>query len=250
MITGDILVGGMRLAALFSGGKDSTYATYLMEQSGHEVPYLVTIVPKDPYAMLFHTLNLETVPLQAQAMEKELVSVPSSGMEEDDLDALSGALQGLEVDGVITGAIASDYQWDRINRVCEVLGLRCFSPLWRKDQETLLRDMVKAGIRAMVVGTFAEGLDQSWLGRVIDDKAIEELISISRRTGINISGEGGEYETLVFDSPLHTCPLELLGQERQISRDSSKLFIRNARLAGHVVKACRMGSKRSSVPKL
>lgn len=236
----------MRLAALFSGGKDSTYATYLMEQSGQDVPYLVTIMPRDPYAMLFHTLNLESVPLQAQAMGKDLVSVHSSGSEGDDLEALGKALRGLEVDGVITGAIASDYQWDRINRVCEGLGLRCFSPLWRKDQEMLLRDMVQAGVRAIIVGTFSEGLDPGWLGRVIDDKAIDELKGLSSRTGLNISGEGGEYETLVFDSPLHSCPLELLGQERQISRDSSRLLIRNARLAGHEVKACRMASRRAS----
>ena len=237
----------MKLASLFSGGKDSTYATYLMEQSGQEVPYLVTIVPEDPYAMLFHTLNLDAVPLHAQSMGKELVRVASSGQEDEDLDSLRGALAGIEIDGVITGAIASDYQWDRINRVCEGLGLRCFSPLWRKDQEMLLRDMVQAGVRAMIVGTFAEGLDQDWLGRVIDEKTIVDLKAVSRRSGINISGEGGEYETLAFDSPLHSCPLELLGQERHVSRDSSKLIIKNPRLAGHTPKACRMSSKRPSM---
>ncbi len=232
---------------MFSGGKDSTYATYLMEQSGQEVPFLVTIMPQDPYAMLFHTLNLDTVPLHAQSMGKELISVPSSGEEGEDLEALRGAIAGLDIDGVITGAIASDYQWDRINRVCEGLGVRCFSPLWRKDQELLLRDMVQAGVRAMIVGTFAEGLDQNWLGRVIDEKAIGDLKVVSKRSGINISGEGGEYETLAFDSPLHACPLELLGQERQVSRDSSKLIIKNPRLAGQTPKACRMSFKRSSM---
>jgi ABC transporter with metal-binding/Fe-S-binding domain ATP-binding protein len=237
----------MRLASLFSGGKDSTFATYLMEQSGQEVPYLVTIVPKDPYAMLFHTLNLEAVPLHAQSMGKELVSVASSGLEDEDLEALRVALAGMEIDGVITGAIASDYQWDRINRVCEGMGLRCFSPLWRKDQELLLRDMVQAGVRAMIVGTFAEGLDQQWLGRIIDERTIIDLKAVSGRSGINISGEGGEYETLAFDSPLHSCPLELLGQERQVSRDSSKLIIKNPRLAGHTPKACRMSSRRPSM---
>jgi predicted ATP pyrophosphatase (TIGR00289 family) len=197
--------------------------------------------------MLFHTLNLSTVPLHAQAMGKELVSVPSSGQEVDDLEALRGALTGLDIDGVITGAIASDYQWDRINRVCDGLGVRCFSPLWRKDQEMLMRDMVQAGVKAIIVGTFSEGLDQNWLGRIIDEKAIGDLKVVSERSGINISGEGGEYETLAFDSPLHSCPLELLGQERQVSRDSSKLIIKNPRLAGHAPKACRMSFKRSSM---
>ena len=78
----------MRLACLYSGGKDSTYSAYLMEQQGHRVCTLVNIVPSDPYSWVFHTLNLEAVPLMAQAMGKKLVSVPSDGTEEGDLAAL------------------------------------------------------------------------------------------------------------------------------------------------------------------
>ena len=115
---------GMRLACLYSGGKDSTYSAYLVEQQGHRVCTLVNIVPSDPYSWVFHTLNLEAVPLMAQAMGKRLVSVPSDGTEAGDLEALRKGLKGLNVEGVVVGAIASDYQWDRINGVCESLGLR------------------------------------------------------------------------------------------------------------------------------
>jgi diphthine-ammonia ligase len=221
----------MRLAALFSGGKDSTYAIYLMEQMGHEVTHLVTIVPRDPYAWLFHTLNLEIIPLHAGSMEKELVSIQSSGEEKDDLDALGKALNGLDVEGVITGAIASDYQWDRINGVCQELGLRCFSPLWRRDQEMLLRDMVAAGVRAIIVGTFAEGLDRRWLGREIDDAAIDELVRSRARNGINVSGEGGEYETLVLASPLHRKDIVIVESQVSSDQNSSRLHVTQARSA-------------------
>jgi diphthine-ammonia ligase len=218
------------LAALFSGGKDSTYAMLLMEQMGHEVTHLLTIVPRDPYAMLFHTLNLELIPLQAESMGKELVQVHSSGDEVEDLAALKNGLSGLDIDGVITGAIASDYQWDRINGVCEQLGLCCFSPMWRKDQETLLRDMVDAGVVAILVGTFTEGLDRTWLGRQLDHATIDSLLALKKRYGINVAGEGGEYESLVLDSPMHHFPLSILSSEVEADRSSSRMKISRARL--------------------
>jgi len=218
------------LAALFSGGKDSTYAMLLMEQMGHEVTHLVTIVPEDPYAMLFHTLNLDLIPLHAESMSKTLVSVRSSGEEAADLSALKAALSGLEIDGVITGAIASDYQWDRINRICEQLGLRCFSPLWRKEQETLLRDMVDAGVVAILVGTFTEGLDKSWLGRRIDHKTIDAFLALRKRYGINVAGEGGEYESLAIDSPMHRRAIVIRSSDMDEDQSSSRLRVREAEL--------------------
>lgn len=227
----ETFIGNVKLAALFSGGKDSTYAIYLMEQMGHEVSHLITIVPKDPYAWLFHTLNLEIIPLHAASMEKELVSVPSSGEEKDDLDALRKALKGVNVDGVITGAIASDYQWDRINGVCQEMGLRCFSPLWRRDQEMLLRDMVAAGVVAVIVGTFAEGLDSRWLGRQIDNATVDELVQIGTKKGINVAGEGGEYETLVISSPLHRKEIVIVDSQVTQDQNSSRLQVAQARLA-------------------
>ena len=220
----------MRLACLYSGGKDSTYSAYLMEQQGHRVCTLVNIVPSDPYSWVFHTLNLDAVPQMAQAMGKKLVSVPSDGTEQGDLAALKQALEGLNVEGVVVGAIASDYQWDRINGVCESLGLRLFAPMWRKDQLTLLNDMVDAGVKAIIVGVFAEGLDQKWLGRAIDHNCVEDLIKVAKRYGINVSGEGGEYETMALDSPMHAQPINIESTETVVERDTARLLVKKCSL--------------------
>jgi ABC transporter with metal-binding/Fe-S-binding domain ATP-binding protein len=215
----------MRLACLYSGGKDSTYAMYIMEQAGHEVVCLVTVVPADPHSWVFHTLNLEHLPDMAHALGKDLIAVPSSGEEDDDLLALKEALKDLPVEGVVTGAIASDYQWDRINGACEALGLRVFSPLWRKDQLMLMEDMLSSGMRVMVVGVFSEGLGEEWLGRTIDRVTLDQLAIVAEDRGINLSGEGGEYETLVLDSPSHRMRLEPSGVQRRYHRDSGELHI-------------------------
>jgi len=215
----------MRLAALFSGGKDSTYAAFLMEQQGHEVDHLLTVLPSDPDSWVFHTPNLHLVPEMARLMGKQLHQVRSDGSEEGDLGALRRVLEGLDVDGAVTGAIASDYQWDRINGVCEAIGLRSFSPLWRKDQATLMRDMVQAGVRSVLVKVSAEGLGADWLGRELDDRAIEQLLALSQEKGINPSGEGGEYETLVLDSPLHRSRMNVVETERTMTRDGGRLVL-------------------------
>ncbi|MEM3698321.1 MAG: TIGR00289 family protein, partial [Archaeoglobaceae archaeon] len=36
-----------------------------------------------------------------------------------------------------------------------------------------------------------------------DEKCVEDLKKVAKRTGINLAGEGGEYETLVLDAPLY-----------------------------------------------
>ena len=159
----------MRLASLYSGGKDSTFSLYLAEQMGHEVPYLVNIVPDDEASWIFHTPNLGIVPLMAESMGKDLVTARSTGTEEGDMVGLRHALERLDVDGVVTGAIWSDYQWDRMNMVCGDLGLRVITPMWRKDQDMLMEQFLASGIRAVIVGCYAEGLDESWLGRPIDE---------------------------------------------------------------------------------
>jgi ABC transporter with metal-binding/Fe-S-binding domain ATP-binding protein len=217
----------VKLAGLFSGGKDSTYAACIMAQQGHEIGPLVTILPSDPDSWMFHTPNLHLLPRLAAAMNVPLVSVESKSGEEAELEALRSVLEGLEVDGVIVGAIASDYQWDRINGVCHELGLRVFAPLWRKDQSMLMEDMIASGLRAIVVRVSAEGLDASWLRRELDLAALDELRGLSAGKGINVSGEGGEYETLVLDSPLSRYPLEPIGSEARVTRDGGSLLVRD-----------------------
>lgn len=221
----------MRLASLYSGGKDSTFSLYLMEQSGHDIPYLVNVVPEDAASWIFHAPNLSVVPLMAESMGKELVTAKSSGTEEGDMEGLRNALDGLDVEGVVSGAIWSDYQWDRMNIVCGDLGLKLMAPLWRKDQDMLMDQFIDSGIRSMIVGCYAEGLGEEWLGRIIDRQAVEELKAIRARTGISIMGEGGEYESLTIDSPMHSRPLEIVSSEKDWSRQGGTMRVTSARLS-------------------
>ena len=220
----------MRLASLYSGGKDSAFSLYLEEQMGHDVPYIVNIRPEDAASWIFHTPNLNVVPVMAEAMSKKLVTAPSTGTEEGDMEGLRKALDGLDVDGVITGAVWSDYQWDRMNLVCNDLGLKVFSPLWRKDQDLVMDAFLQSGIRAIIVGCYAEGLGPEWLGREINAETVQELKKIREKTGISIMGEGGEYESMTIDSPLYLHPLEIVSSEKVWKNGSGTLNVTSVRL--------------------
>ncbi|MDR0309687.1 MAG: diphthine--ammonia ligase [Candidatus Methanoplasma sp.] len=228
----------MRLAALYSGGKDSTLALYLAQQMGHEIPYLVGIMPKDNESWIFHIPNMGIVSLMADSVGIELVTAETSGSEEDDMRSLKEALSPLDIDGVVTGAVWSDYQWDRMNAVCGDMGLKVLAPLWRKDQDTVLYELLASGIRAVIVGCYAEGLDESWLGREIDENAAEELRTLRERYGISVIGEGGEYESMTLDSPMHSKPLSIIEYEKEWKKGSGTLFVKKAELTERLNGRC------------
>jgi diphthine-ammonia ligase len=204
----------MRLASLFSGGKDSTYATRLAQLQGHEVTYLVTMESRRDDSWMFHTVNSHLAPLLAEAYGIESVVAETRGEKEAELEDLKAALSRLEIDGVVTGAIASTYQRSRVDGICRDLGLEHISPLWSRDTRGLLAEMLSGGMVIIVTAVAAMGLDESWLGRVLDPEAAEALRGLNERFGVDVCGEGGEMETLVLDAPWFRSRLEVLEARR------------------------------------
>ena len=200
----------MRLASLFSGGKDSTYATHLAQEQGHEIECLLTVKPRNPDSWMFHTVNLHLTPLLAQAWGIKSVTVDTEGTKERELEDLERAVSTLDVDGLVTGAIASNYQRSRIESLCTALDLEHMVPLWGRDTGELLDEMISAGLVIVVTAVAAMGLDSTWLGRVLDDEASDELKKIHERFGVDVCGEGGEMETLAVDAPWFRSRLELV----------------------------------------
>src|SRR5439155_469732 len=171
-------------------------------QRGWELTHLLSVTPEDSDSMLFHVPNLSMTALLAQAMRRPLLTEVAKAGEVGELDALRRIFRRIDVDEVVVGAIASDYQHDRVNRIAEEVGLRIFAPLWRHDPHRLLRDYLASGFEIVFSSVSAEGLDASSLGRRWDERTIEDLLRLEGSRGIHPCGEGGEYETLVLDAPL------------------------------------------------
>jgi ABC transporter with metal-binding/Fe-S-binding domain ATP-binding protein len=220
----------VQVAALFSGGKDSTYAAYVAMQRGWDVTHLLSIFPEDRDSMLFHTPNLHLTPLQAEAMGTPFLQEASAPGEEGEMDALRRILRRIDVDGVVVGAIASDYQHERVNRVADEIGLRVFAPLWRHDPRRLVRDYLTARFDIAFSSVSAEGLDSTWLGRRWDDQVVEELLRLQETRGIHPCGEGGEFETLVLDGPTFTQSIEVVRATPRWSGTSGVWRVDEARL--------------------
>jgi predicted ATP pyrophosphatase (TIGR00289 family) len=220
----------MRVAALFSGGKDSTYAARLAEMQSHEVAFLVSMEPARPDSWMFHTINLNLTPLLAEAMGKRLVTAPTSGEKEKELKALRETLSTLDVDGVVTGALASTYQKSRVDAICQDLGLAHLSPLWGRDPKEVLWEEIAVGMEIILTAVAAAGLDEGWLGRRLDEKAARELGRLNERYRLNVCGEGGEYESLVLDAPWFRSRLKIIEATKEWDGSSGVYRVKRARL--------------------
>jgi len=218
----------MRIVSLSSGGKDSTYALWLALRQGHEVERVVAMIPRREDSWMFHRPNLLLIDLLAECVGLPLITAETSGEKEKELEDLKLVLQKLDIEGVVSGAIASRYQRSRIDRICDELGLASITPLWGREPVELLREMIVSGFEIIVTSAAAQGFDESWLGRRLDEETLRDLIELNRRYKVNVSGEGGEYETLVLDAPFFRKRIEVLEAERIWRGDSGYLLIRKA----------------------
>jgi len=179
----------MKLASLFSGGKDSAYALYMAQQSGYNVGYLVSIFSENKYSYMYHTPNIFLVEKLSEALNISLIKKTTKGEKEKELEDLKDVLKTLDIDGVVSGAIVSTYQKTRIDKICNQLGIKSFAPLWGRNQTELIKEIMRNGFEIIITGVSALGLDETWLGRKIDDECVKDLITLNEKYKINVSGE-------------------------------------------------------------
>lgn len=207
----------MKLGVLFSGGKDSTYATFLAKKEGYEIVCFISLFSENKESFMFHTPSISRVENQAERMGLKIILQKTRGEKEKELSdlkkAIKKAIKEHGIEGIVTGAVESIYQASRIQKICHELNIECFNPLWQKDQIEILEDLIKNNFKAILTGVFAYPLNQKWLGREIDEKFILEIKKLNEKYKINPAGEGGEYESFVLDCPLFKKPLEVVGFE-------------------------------------
>lgn len=220
----------MNIASLFSGGKDSLFSIYIVKQWGWDIKYLVTLYPKKKDSWMFHHINISQTEKIAKALDIPHIKKTIEGNKEEEILELKEILQNLDIDGVISGAIASEYQRTRIEKICHELNIKSFTPLWHKNQMTIVQDQIKAGFNIMIVGVFAFGFDKSWLGKYINDKCLNEIISLAKKYKVNIAGEGGEFETITLDGPIFKKKLIIDDFYTKWNRDNGYLIINKSHL--------------------
>lgn len=196
----------MSWAALTSGGKDSILSVQKAIDSGKDVRYLVTARPENRDSYMFHSANLDAVASIAKVAGMKYVEIPTQGRKEEELADLESGLADLDVEGVIAGAVASQYQADRVKTITDRLGVELFTPLWHMDTEALIREVADR-METIIIVTAAEGLDEDFLGARFDEALIRRLMQVAAVHRINLAGEGGEYETLTLNAPFYSRPI-------------------------------------------
>ena len=202
----------MRCAVMWSGGKDSALAADRARRSGVEIACLVNFYDVATGRVRFHATRTELIAAQADAIGVPLVQHGTTwpGFEPAFLDTLR-ALARDGVEGIVFGDIhLADVRAWYETRV-RAAGLEHVEPLWGGDPSELLGEFVASGARAVVTFCESEKLDESWLGRVIDERFVREIASVP----IDPCGENGEYHSFAFAGPLFSRALPHATGERR-----------------------------------
>ncbi|MGH9998601.1 MAG: diphthine--ammonia ligase [Nitrosopumilaceae archaeon] len=209
----------LNLAALFSGGKDSTFAIYKEKQKGNNIACAVTIFPKSDESMFLHYPNIDITKLQAKSMNiPHIFSQTNSNDVETEMQEIQKLLEQAKkdysIEGLVHGGILSEFQKERFENISSKLNLKIFSPLWQINQKEYLKDLLEAKFRFIITSVSSAGLDESWLGKEITTQDVEKLEKLAAKHGFNLSFEGGEAETLVLDCPLFSSPIKIIDSKK------------------------------------
>ncbi len=224
----------MKVGSLFSGGKDSVYAVNWALEQGHFVEVLICIVSENKESFMFHTPNINLTSFQAEAAKLPVMYTKTLGEKEKELLDLKQALLEAKTDfglqAITTGALASSYQKKRIEKICDELNLECFSPLWKKDQTEYVRELIEKKFEVLITAVAAQGLDESWLGRKLGEKVLQELVELNKKFDLNVAGEGGEYESFVLNAPFFKKKLKIVNAKKHWKGNTGFLEIKKIEL--------------------
>lgn len=184
------------------------------------VTELVTFVPTDAH---FLAHDLELMQWQARALglphRRELVEPPF----ETGYELALQRLQARGIDTVITGDIAEvDGLPNFIAARAARVGMAVELPLWGVPREAHLRTLVAEGFEIVLTLVKEPWLDASWVGRVLDVAAIEELLLLQAASGLDPAGENGEYHSMVLGGPGFGARLRL---ETRVISESPRHYL-------------------------
>ena len=148
----------MKVAILSSGGKDSSAAIWWAQCKGWDIKYFVTMVVTGGDSMMFQVPGTHLVAKQAKLCDTDWISIETLGNEETEISDLENTLKKLDIDGIVSGALRSDYQKNRLERMCERLGIKSFTPLWHQSPEDHMRNLISNGFKVMISGVSSEDI--------------------------------------------------------------------------------------------
>ena len=204
----------MNVGSLFSGGKDSAFAIYLAQKQGHTISCLLSVYPHSEESHLLHHPNIRWSKLQSESMKIPQLTINS---DSDGINTEMIALENLlkiakekfHIKGLVHGGINSKFQKEKFETLCKKLDLIAIAPLWGTQPEQYLNDLLDSNFNFIMTSVSSDGLDDTWLGKIISKSDIKVLKNLSEKFGFNLNFEGGEAETFVVNCPLFSNSIKI-----------------------------------------
>ena len=196
----------------WSGGKDAALSCY-RAMNDFRITCLLNMVDEDGRFSRSHGIRTDVVRLQGEAMGLPVLQRRCSWetYEAEFKKALS-TLKDRGIEAGIFGDIDLEGHREWVELISRESAMEAVLPLWGEtSRETLLKELIDSSFEAVIVAVKRDVLGPQWLGRSID---LDFIRDISKVTGVDSSGEEGEYHTLVVSGPIFKKRLSIVKSEK------------------------------------
>lgn len=197
---------GKKVVISFSGGKDSVLSLHKAISLGYEPIALMTTINKNKGDSWFHDISSDLLKQVSLAINIPLLLVECSGENyENTFEIALKNMKNLGAEACIFGDIdiAHHREWGETR--CKNTGLEAIFPLWQENRETLVKEFIDLGYKAIIKKVNLKNMNVNFLGKTLSHKLLEEI----KATGSDVCGENGEYHTFVYDGPIFSKEIPL-----------------------------------------
>ena len=109
----------------------------------------------------------------------------------------------------VHGGISSEFQKKKFEKICKEDNLDIITPLWKTNPKEYMINLLNSNFKFILTSVSSDGLDETWLGKIISIDDVSLLSNLSIKYGFNLNFEGGEAETFVTDCPIYSHPIKI-----------------------------------------
>lgn len=199
-----------RALVAWSSGKDCAWALHELRRAGEvEVAGLLTTVTAEFERVSMHATREALLDRQAAALGLPCrkIRIPFPCSNERYEAEMSQAVAAARAEGITHVAFGDLFLQDvRAYREAKLAGsgVAPLFPLWGRPTGPLVREMLDAGLRAVITCVDPRRLDRTFAGRTLDAALVAKL-----PPGVDPCGENGEFHTFTFAGPMYSAPIPI-----------------------------------------
>lgn len=185
----------------FSGGKDCMLSTYIMQERGYILDSMIIAVKeKNSWT---HGISMEMIKKYEDVFGIKIYPIicNMNNYEQEFENTLKRIKKERDLEICVFGDIdiKEHLEWNK--KRCKNSGMNAIMPLENADREKTVNKFIESGFKAIIKKVNLNYLDESFLGRELNLKTIEDIKRYGEKNNINIDlcGENGEYHTIVVD---------------------------------------------------